>query len=64
MFDVELEILDLLDALGQPLLVAPGSQPAKQFRADGVIAATGIADGDDDRVLHERLRLWTNPPSP
>ncbi|MPM59802.1 hypothetical protein SDC9_106648 [bioreactor metagenome] len=64
-FDIELEVFDQFDAFGQPFPFQPGGQPAEQFRADGVVAAAGVADGEDDdgRPHYARLRLCTSRPS-
>src|SRR5574343_290300 len=64
MFDLQLEIFDQLDAAGQNFIFGHFFEPTVAFRPDGVVAAAGVADGeDDDRRGHERLNAWTTWPS-
>ena len=55
-FDVELEVFDQLDAAGQDFVFGHFFEPTVAFRPDGIVAAAGVADGeDDDGRGHERL---------
>ncbi len=47
-FDVELEVLDQLDTVGEFFIFEPFFQSTAEFRPDRVVAATGVADGEDD----------------
>jgi hypothetical protein len=53
---LQLEIFDQLELIGQTFIFEPFFQSTAEFRPDGVVAATGVADGeDDDGRAHERL---------
>lgn len=53
--DVELEVLDQLDAVGEFFIFEPFCQSTADDRPDRVVAATGVADGEDGkRRGHER----------
>jgi hypothetical protein len=55
-FDLQLEIFDQFDLIFQTFIFEPFFESTAEFRPNGVVAATGVADGeDDDGGAHERL---------
>ena len=55
--DVELKILDEIDLIGQAFIFEPFCESTAEYRPNGIVAATGIADGEDDKRLGLSLAL-------
>ena len=56
MLDLQLEVFDQLDAVGESFIFEPFCQSTADDRPDRVVAAAWVADGeDDDRRAHDRL---------
>ena len=52
-FDLQLEVFDQLELIGQIFIFEPFFQLTAKHRPNGIIAAAGVADGkDDDRRTH------------
>ena len=63
-FDLELEVFDQLELPGQLFIFEPFFELTAEFRPDRIVAAAGVADGEnDDRCAHDLLRACTWVPS-